>query len=65
MSDYTHITINIALEAANDPVYEPPSPPEPELGLVFCEQWESCTDPRCYKHGCMNALLKQCKEARS
>ncbi|MCU7858321.1 MAG: hypothetical protein KZQ86_00500 [Candidatus Thiodiazotropha sp. (ex Lucinoma kastoroae)] len=65
MSDYTRITINIALEAANDPFYEPPSPTNPALELVFCEQWENCTDPRCYEYGCLNALRKQGKEACS
>ena len=65
MSDYTRITINIALEAANDPFYEPPNPLEPSTTQQTCEDWVTCTNPYCLKHGCLNTLHKQGEEAQS
>ncbi len=65
MSDSHVISIHITLKALNDSIYEPPTPSDPELDLVFCEQWESCANPHCYEHGCQNALRKLGKEARS
>lgn len=65
MSDFKVITINITLEAANDPVYEPPQPPTPLADQLRCEQFYSCNSEYCAKHGCRNALPRNPREVRS
>lgn len=65
MSDFKVISTNVVLEAANDPVYEPPQPPSPLSDQLFCGQFYSCTEGYCYKHGCIEALLGKQKEVRS
>lgn len=65
MSTLSKITINITLEAANDPVYEPPQPPTPLADQLRCEQFYSCNSEYCAKHGCRNALPRKSGEVRS
>lgn len=62
MSTLSKITINITIEAANAPEYEPPTPLVDQLR---CEQFYSCSSDYCAKHGCRNALSRKSQEVRS
>lgn len=65
MSVFTTIYIDITLEAANDPFFEPPTPTEPSTAVIRCIHLDTCQNPYCFKHGCLNALRQQVKEVRS
>jgi len=65
MSDFNIITLHITLEAANDPIYEPPTPPEPTANHSACDFCSLCNDPLCFRAGCRNVFTKENKEAMS
>ena len=55
MSYFKIVSVNITVEAANDPIYEPPQPPTPASDQLRCEMWVTCENPKCFAHGCLNA----------
>ncbi len=65
MSDFKIITLHITLEADNDPIYEPPTPPEPSANHPACAFWSSCNDPLCFRAGCSNVFTDHDKGGES
>lgn len=62
---FTHIYIDLTLDAANDPHFDPPTPPQTPQGGKSCIHLATCSNPYCFKHGCLNVLLGNAKEVRS
>ena len=66
MTDYSKITIHITLEAANDPVSEPSTPPPPCTDEdPQCDLWSLCNDPLCFRAGCRNVFTNHSNEVKS
>ncbi len=63
MKTHEEITITITLKGDDDPVCDTSQTPEPEKEHLAC--WAMCENPRCYRHGCLNAIRKQSQEVQS
>ena len=57
--------INKTITAANDVHHKPPIPLEPSIEQRHCKLWVHCSNPYCFKHGCLNALRQQGQEGQS
>ncbi len=49
------VSINITLDMV---IHSTPLQ-EPHDDQLRCELWVCCENPRCFKHGCLNALRRQ------
>lgn len=63
MSDFNKLT-NKPLEEIVDQIFIDEATIEDIDDYPPCNCWVTCENPRCFKHGCINALPKQAKGVR-
>jgi len=54
MFNLEEIIITVTLKGVDDPTYN--ASEHCELEKAPCDNWASCNNPHCFKHGCLSAL---------